>query len=118
MRTPNKVDLHLRVNPKLKEFLVQQAELNDQTLNTFCICILKNTNLVKATILKSKAEKASLKLFSSMSNNINQLARRCNTEDNSATEEQLRMILEQAQVMKKEIIDELLHKGVVIHGNL
>lgn len=118
MGTLNKVDLHLRVSPKLKEFLVQQAELNDQTLNTFCVGILKNTNLVKATILKSKAEKASLKLFSSMSNNINQLARCCNTEDNSATEEQLRMILEQAQIMKKEIINEILHKGVVIHGNL
>ena len=39
MGTLNKVDLHLRVSPKLKEFLVQQAELNDQTLNTFCVGI-------------------------------------------------------------------------------
>ena len=118
MEKQNIVDLHLRVSPKLKELLIKQATINDQTLNVFCINILNNANLVKATILKATAEKESLRLYSSMSNNINQLSKHCNSFGEAATEQQLKYILEQAENMKKEIISAMLKKGVVIYGNL
>ena len=112
-----KTNLHLRVDLKLKEFLVTQAEKNNKTINSFCIDILKNSNLIKATILKAHSEKASLRLLASMSHNINQLARFCNTTKNAATEEQLETILKEAISMKQDIIDEIRKKGVVIRGD-
>lgn len=117
MEKRQKVDLHLRVSPKLKEFLVQQAEKDSKTINSFCTDILSNVNLVRATITKAKAEKESLKLFSAMSHNINQIARYCNNTGKAATEAQLQFVLEEAETMKKEIIDEIRRKGVVIRGD-
>lgn len=117
MANIKKVDLHLRVNPKLKDFLVQQAQKNCKTLNGFCTDVLSNSNLIKAIILKANSEKASVKLFASMSHNINQLARMCNITKNAATEEQLQAVLEEALLMKQEIIAEIKKKGVVIRGD-
>ena len=118
MATIKKVDLHLRVDPKLKDFLIQQSQKNSKTLNSFCTDVLGNSNLIKATVLKANSEKASVKLFASMSHNINQLARMCNVTKNAATEEQLQAILEEALLMKQEITAEIKKKGVVIYGNL
>lgn len=117
MEKRQKVDLHLRITPKLKEFLVKQAEKNGKTINSFCSNVLSNANLVRATILQANAEKESLKLFSSMSHNVNQIAHYCNSTGEAATEEQLQFVLKKADLMKQEIIDEIRRKGVVIRGD-
>lgn len=96
--------LNLRVSPKLKEFLETIAEFDGRTLNDTCIVILSNRKKVENLISISRSQKAVVKLFSSMSNNINQLAKHCNKTSSSVTHEDLFNILKEAREMQLELL--------------
>lgn len=102
--------LYLRINPKLKNFLIESAEANYKTLNSFCIDILSNKKTIKTLIAIEKSNREVVKLFASMGNNINQLARHCNSTGKAATPEQLLQILDEAKQMQKEILTKLIAK--------
>ncbi|MBQ9763698.1 MAG: plasmid mobilization relaxosome protein MobC [Phascolarctobacterium sp.] len=96
--------IYLRVDPKLKDFLVASASVNRKTLNTFCVDILSDRRKIKTLIAIEKSNHEIANLFSKMGVNINQLARHCNSTGEAATPEQLLQILEEAKAMQKEIL--------------
>ena len=102
--------IYLRVDPKLKVFLVASASVNRKTLNTFCVDILSDRRKIKTLIAIEKSNHEIANLFSKMGVNINQLARYCNTTGEAATPEQLLQILDEARQMQKEILTKLLAK--------
>lgn len=102
--------IYLRVNPKLKDFLVEAARVNRKTLNTFCVDILSDKRKIKTLVAIEKSNHEIAKLFVAIGININQLARHCNTTGEAATPEQLLQILDEAKEMQKEILNHLLGK--------
>ncbi|MDO4755688.1 MAG: plasmid mobilization relaxosome protein MobC [Parabacteroides sp.] len=102
--------LNLRVSPKLKAFLETIAEIDGKTLNDTCIAILSNRKKVESLVSISQSQKAAVKLFSSMSNNINQIAKHCNKTSSSATREDLFNILNEARKMQLELLSYLSKK--------
>lgn len=102
--------IYLRVDPKLKDFLVASARVNCKTLNTFCVDILSDRRKIKTLIAIEKSNHEIAKLFVAIGNNINQLARHCNSTGEAATPEQLLQILDEAKAMQKEILAKLLEK--------
>lgn len=97
-------ELHLRINPELKNFLAKQAAANDKTINDFCNDLLKSRKNIDAVIAAAKSNREVVRLFAAMGNNLNQLARHCNATGESAKPEQLLKILNEAKQMQQEIL--------------
>lgn len=102
--------IYLRVDPKLKDFLVASARANRKTLNTFCVDVLANRKKIKSLIAVEKSNREVAKLFIAIGTNINQLAHYCNSTGEAATPQQLLQILDEAKAMQKEILSNLLAK--------
>lgn len=102
--------LYLRIEPKLKSFLAESARANCKTLNSFCVDVLGNRKKIKTLIAIEKSNREVVKLFVAIGNNINQLARRCNSTGEAATPEQLLQILNEAKKMQNEILTKLISK--------
>ena len=102
--------IYLRVDPKLKDFLVASASVNRKTLNTFCVDILSDRRKIKTLIAIEKSNHEIANLFSKIGVNINQLARHCNSTGAAATPEQLLQILDEAKQMQKEILLKCIEK--------
>lgn len=102
--TTKTAELHLRINPQLKEFLVKEAKASDKTLNDFCNDILRNRKNIKVIVAAEKSNEEVKRLFAAMGNNINQLARHCNSTGEAATPKQLLQILQKAKEMQREIL--------------
>lgn len=103
--------IYLRVEPKLKDFLVASASVNRKTLNTFCVDILSDRRKIKTLIAIEKSNHEIANLFAKMGININQLARHCNASGEAATPEQLLLILDEAKSMQKEILSKFIEEG-------
>ena len=78
-KTGKKCDLHLRVDSQLKIFIAEKSKEAHKTINDYCIDILRNYEYANRLIQIENIQKQKIKLLSNIANNINQLARHCNT---------------------------------------
>lgn len=93
-KTKKKCDLHLRVNEQTKILIVNKANEADKTINNYCIDILKNYEYADKLTAIEIAQKQKIKLLSNIANNINQLARQCNTAKEAPQKDILMQIFE------------------------
>lgn len=95
--------LVLRVTPKQKEIIAEKAREQNITMNDYCSRILFNFEHSDKVndILNNKKEQT--RLISKISNNINQIAARCNTYNIAPS---------------KELLIEILRELRVIHANI
>lgn len=78
-KTGKNADLHLRVDAQLKLFVSNKAREAHKTINDYCIDILRNYEYANRLVQIENTQKEKIKLLSNIANNINQLARHCNT---------------------------------------
>lgn len=78
-KTGKNVDLHLRVDAQLKIFVTNKAAESHKTINDYCIDILRNYEYADRLLTIESTQKQKIKLLTNIANNINQLARHCNT---------------------------------------
>lgn len=71
--------VELRMTSQLKNYLVLKAAENNKTLNDYIGDILLNFEYAKKLNEIEANQKQKIKLLSNIANNINQLARHCNT---------------------------------------
>lgn len=95
--------LVLRITPEQKEIVIQKAKEKNITMNDYCSQILFNFDYSNKVdeILKTRKQQAFL--ISKISNNINQLAAKCNAYNIAPS---------------KEILIEILKELRVIHANI
>lgn len=93
-KTKKKCDLHLRVSEQTKILIVNKANEADKTINNYCTDILKNYEYAEKLTAIEIAQKQKIKLLSNIANNLNQLARHCNTEKEAPQKEILMQIFE------------------------
>lgn len=72
--------IELRVTPQIKNYVVLKATENNKTLNDYINNILQNFEYADQLSAIETAQKQKIKLLSNIANNLNQLARYCNTE--------------------------------------
>lgn len=71
--------IELRTTEQLKDYLVLKAAEQNKTLNDYIGGILQNFKYAEKLAAIEAAQKQKIKLLSNIANNINQLARHCNT---------------------------------------
>lgn len=71
--------VELRMPLQLKNYLVLKATENNKTLNDYIGDILQNFGYAEKLSEIEATQKQKIKLLSNIANNINQLARHCNT---------------------------------------
>ena len=71
--------VELRMTEQLKNYLVQKAAEQNKTLNDYIGNILQNFDYANKLNTIEVSQKQKIKLLSNIANNINQLARHCNT---------------------------------------
>lgn len=71
--------IELRTTEQLKDYLVLKAAEQNKTLNDYIGGILQNFEYAEKLAAIEAAQKQKIKLLSNIANNINQLARHCNT---------------------------------------
>ena len=71
--------VELRMTSQLKNYLVLKAAENNKTLNDYIGDILLNFEYAEKLNEIEANQKQKIKLLSNIANNINQLARHCNT---------------------------------------
>lgn len=78
-KTGKNVDLHLRVDAQLKIFITNKAAESHKTINDYCIDILRNYEYANRLVQIENTQKQKIKLLSNIANNLNQLAKHCNS---------------------------------------
>lgn len=86
--------VELRMTSQLKNYLVLKAAENNKTLNDYIGDILLNFEYAEKLNEIEANQKQKIKLLSNIANNINQLARHCNTEKETPQKEILMQIFE------------------------
>lgn len=71
--------VELRMPLQLKNYLVLKATENNKTLNDYIGDILQNFEYAEQLMQIESIQKQKIKLLLNIANNINQLARHCNT---------------------------------------
>lgn len=71
--------VQLRMTNQLKNYLALKAVENNKTLNDYIGDILQNFEYAEKLAAIEAAQKQKIKLLSNIANNLNQLARHCNT---------------------------------------
>jgi hypothetical protein len=78
-KTGKNADLHLRVDTQLKLYVSNKAREAHKSINDYCIDILRNYEYADRLLTIESTQKQKIKLLTNIANNINQLARHCNT---------------------------------------
>lgn len=99
-KTGKNTDLHLRVDAQLKLFVSTKARENHKTINDYCIDILRNYEYADKLTNIENTQKQKIKLLSNVANNINQLARYCNTEKEAPQKEILLKIFDEIKKIR------------------
>ena len=86
--------IELRVTDQLKNYLVLKAAENNKTLNDYVSNILRNFEYADKLTSIEIAQKQKIKLLSNIANNINQLAKHCNTLKEAPQKELLLQIFD------------------------
>lgn len=71
--------IELRTTEQLKNYLLQKAADQNKTLNDYIGNILQNFEYADRLSTIENIQKQKIKLLSNIANNINQLARHCNS---------------------------------------
>lgn len=99
-KTKKKCDLHLRVSEQTKILIVNKANEADKTINNYCTDILKNYEYAEKLTAIETAQKQKIKLLSNIANNLNQLARLCNTEKEAPRKDILMQIFNEIKKIR------------------
>ena len=86
--------VELRMTEQLKNYLVQKATETNKTLNDYIGNILLNFDYADKLNTIEDMQKRKIKLLSSIANNLNQLARHCNTAKEAPQKEILLQIFD------------------------
>lgn len=89
LKTGKNCDLHLRVNTQLKIYIANKAAENNKTINDYCTDILKNYKYANHLMNIEATQKKKVRLLSNLANNLNQLAKLCNSEKEAPQKEML-----------------------------
>lgn len=89
LKTGKNCDLHLRVNTQLKIYIANKATENNKTINDYCTDILKNYKYANQLMNIEATQKKKVRLLSNLANNLNQLAKLCNSEKEAPQKETL-----------------------------
>lgn len=93
-KTGKNCDLHLRVDAQLKIFITDKAKETHKTINDYCIDILRNFDYADRLTTIEAAQKHKIKLLSNIANNLNQLARHCNSTNEAPQKDILMQIFD------------------------
>lgn len=78
-KTGKNADLHLRVDAQLKLYVSNKAREAHKSINDYCIDILRNYEYADRLLTIESTQKQKIKLLTNIANNINQLAKHCNS---------------------------------------
>ena len=92
--------IELRVTPQIKNYVVLKATENNKTLNDYINNILQNFEYADKLSAIETAQKQKIKLLSNIANNLNQLARHCNTEKEAPQKEILLSIFDEIKKIR------------------
>ena len=93
-KTGKNADLHLRVDAQLKLFVSNKARETHKTINDYCIDILRNFEYADRLLAIESAQKQKIKLLGNIANNLNQLAKHCNSTNEAPKKEILLAIFD------------------------
>lgn len=86
--------VQLRMTEQLKDYLVSKAAEQNKTLNDYIGDILLNFEYAEKLSAIELIQKQKIKLLSNIANNINQIARHCNTAKEAPQKEILMQIFD------------------------
>lgn len=92
--------IELRVTPQIKNYVVLKATENNKTLNDYINNILQNFEYADQLSAIETAQKQKIRLLSNIANNLNQLARHCNTEKEAPQKEILLSIFDEIKKIR------------------
>lgn len=92
--------IELRVTDQLKNYLVLKASENNKTLNDYIGNILQNFDFADRLMAIESTQKQKIKLLSNIANNLNQLARHCNTAKEAPQKDILIQIFEEIKKIR------------------
>lgn len=92
--------IELRVTPQIKNYVVLKATENNKTLNDYINNILQNFEYADQLSAIETAQKQKIKLLSNIANNLNQLARHCNTEKEAPQKDILMQIFNEIKKIR------------------
>ncbi len=92
--------IELRVTPQIKNYVVLKATENNKTLNDYINNILQNFEYAAKLSAIETAQKQKIKLLSNIANNLNQLARYCNTEKEAPQKDILMQIFNEIKKIR------------------
>ena len=95
-----KARVELRVTDQLKNYLVLKAAESNKTLNDYIGNILQNFDYADRLSAIENIQKQKIKLLSNIANNINQLARYCNTEKEAPQKDILMQIFDEIKKIR------------------
>lgn len=99
-KTGKNADLHLRVDSQLKIYIVSKAAEAHKTINDYCIDILRHYEYADRLASIESAQKQKIKLLSNVANNLNQLARHCNSVREAPQKELLLQIFDEIKKIR------------------
>lgn len=92
--------VELRMTSQLKNYLVLKAAENNKTLNDYIGDILLNFEYAEKLNEIEANQKQKIKLLSNIANNINQLARHCNTVSDAPQKDILLSIFDEIKKIR------------------
>ena len=93
-------DLHLRVDAQLKLYVSNKAREAHKSINDYCIDILRNYEYADRLLTIESAQKQKIKLLSNIANNLNQLAKHCNSVHEAPQKEILLSIFDEIKKIR------------------
>ncbi len=99
-KTGKNADLHLRVDSQLKIYIADKAKEAHKTINDYCIDILRNYEYADRLLTIESAQKQKIKLLSNIANNLNQLAKYCNSVHEAPQKEILLSIFDEIKKIR------------------
>lgn len=99
-KTGKNADLHLRVDAQLKIFVTNKAAESHKTINDYCIDILRNYEYANRLVQIENTQKQKIKLLSNIANNLNQLAKHCNSVHEAPQKEILLSIFDEIKKIR------------------
>ena len=99
-KTGKNADLHLRIDAQLKLYVSNKAREAHKSINDYCIDILRNYEYADRLLTIESAQKQKIKLLSNIANNLNQLAKHCNSVHEAPQKEILLSIFDEIKKIR------------------
>lgn len=92
--------IELRTTEQLKNYLLLKASEQNKTLNDYIGGILQNFEYADRLSAIESSQKQKIKLLSNIANNLNQLARHCNSVDEAPQKDILVQIFDEIKKIR------------------